>query len=138
MALNASRVGSELNWRGRPRLDNGRIDLKMSGLLPILSAARVAALTHDIAARSTPERLEAVRALERFDSALVGRLLEAHKILLGCILRQQLRDILAGVTLSNRVAPGEMEAHERQQMTWALGQVDSARTLLDVPEFSRP
>jgi DNA polymerase-3 subunit epsilon/CBS domain-containing protein len=125
----------ELNWRGRPRLESGRIDLKKGGLLPIFSAARVAALTHGIAARSTPERLEAVRALEILDGAVIGRLVEAHRILLGAILRQQLRDILAGVALSNRVAPGEMEPHERQQLTWALAQVDSVRTLLGTPEF---
>ena len=134
-ALNAGRFRVELNWRGRPRLENGRIDLKKGGLLPIFSAARVAALTHGIAARSTPERLEAVRALEILDGAVIGRLIEAHRILLGAILRQQLRDILAGVALSNRVAPGEMEPHERQQLTWALAQVDSVRTLLGTPEF---
>ena len=135
MALKAGDFRVELNWLGRPKLDGGRIDLKKGGLLPIFSAARVAALTHGIAARSTPERLEAVRALAVFDPALIGRLIEAHKILLGAILCQQLRDIEAGVTLSNRVAPGEMEAFQRQQLTWALGQVDGARTLLGTPGF---
>ena len=135
MAVNAGDFRSQLNWRGRPRLENGRIDLKKGGLMPIFSAARVAALTHGIAARSTPERLEAVRALDVVDSAVIGRLIEAHKILLGAILNQQLRDIQAGVTLSNRVAPGEMEPYERQQLTWALGQVDGVRDLLGMPEF---
>jgi len=135
MALNASRFHVQLNWLGRPRLENGRIDVKKGGLLPIFSAARVAALTHDVVARSTPERLEGVRALEVFDSGLIGRLIEAHKILLGAILGQQLRDIPAGIALSNRVAPGEMEPYQRQQLTWALAQVDSVRSLLGTPGF---
>ncbi|MGF1631242.1 MAG: DUF294 nucleotidyltransferase-like domain-containing protein [Kiloniellaceae bacterium] len=135
MALKAADFRVELNWLGRPKLEGGRIDLKKGGIMPIFSAARVAALTHGIAARSTPERLEAVRALDVFDPALIGRLIEAHRILLGAILRQQLRDIQAGVALSNRVAPGETEPYERQQLTWALGQIDSVRTLLGTPGF---
>src|SRR3546814_12378697 len=54
-----------LTWRGRPRLEDGRVDLKKGGLLPVFSAARVAALLHGITARSTPARLEALRAQER-------------------------------------------------------------------------
>ena len=135
MALKAGDFRVELNWLGRPKLEGGRIDLKKGGIMPIFSAARVAALTHGIAARSTPERLEAVRALEVFDPALIGRVIEAHRILLGTILRQQLRDIQAGIALSNRVAPGETEPYERQQLTWALGQIDSVRTLLGTPGF---
>ncbi len=133
MTLKASDFRAPLNWLGRPRLENGRIDLKKSGLMPIFSAARIAALTHKITARSTPERLEAVRQQGLFDAAVIGKLIEAHKVLLGAILRQQLRDILAGVSLTNKVAPSEMPAHERQQLTWALGQVENVRDLLGTP-----
>lgn len=133
MTLKASDFRPPLNWLGRPRLEGGRIDLKKSGLMPIFSAARVVALTHRIDARSTPERLEAARQLDEFDAAVIGKLIEAHRILLGAILRQQLRDIQQGVALSNKVAPGEMPAHERQQLTWALGQVENIRNLLGTP-----
>jgi len=135
MAVHAGEFRVQLNWRGRPKLENGRIDLKKGGLMPIFAAARIAALTHGIAARSTPERLEAVREKELFDGGLIGRLIEAHKILLGTILHQQLRDLPLGVPLSNKVAPSEMESHARQELTWALGQIDSVRTLLGTPGF---
>ncbi len=133
MTLKASDFRPPLNWLGRPRLENGRIDLKKSGLMPIFSAARIAALTHKLDVRSTPERLEAVRQLGAFDAAVIGRLIDAHKILLGAILRQQLDDMQHGIALSNKVAPGEMQAHERQELTWALGQVESVRDLLGAP-----
>ncbi len=135
MSMKASDFQVQLNWLGRPRLDNGRIDLKKGGLMPIFSAARVAALTHGIAKRSTPERLEALRELDVVDAALIGRLIEAHRILLGAILGQQLRDLPAGIKLSNRVAPAEMSAYDRQQLTWALGQIADCRTLLGTPGF---
>jgi len=130
MTLKASDFRAPLNWLGRPRLENGRIDLKKHGLMPIFSAARIVALTHGIDARSTPERLEAARQRDLFDAAVIGRLIEAHKTLLGAILRQQLRDIQAGIALSNKVAPSEMQALERQELTWALGQVENVRDLL--------
>ncbi|MEQ8356047.1 MAG: DUF294 nucleotidyltransferase-like domain-containing protein [Kiloniellaceae bacterium] len=130
MTLRASDFRSALNWLGRPRLEGGRIDLKKGGLMPIFSAARVAALSHGITARSTPERLEAVRERGSFEAVTINRLIEAHKILLDAILRQQLRDIQAGIALSNRVAPGEMADHRRQQLNWALGQVEDVRSLL--------
>jgi len=135
MAVQAGDFHVPLNWRGRPKLENGRIDLKKGGIMPIFAAARIAALTHGVAARSTPERLEAVRELDVFDSALIGRLIEAHKILLGTILHQQLRDLPLGEKLSNRVAPAEMEPYGRQQLGWALAQIDSVRTLLGTPGF---
>ncbi|WP_340120154.1 DUF294 nucleotidyltransferase-like domain-containing protein [Pelagibius sp. 7325] len=135
MAVPAGDFRVPLNWRGRPKLEDGRIDLKKNGIMPIFAAARIAALTHGIAARSTPERLEAVRQLDVVDAALIGRLIEAHKILLGTILHQQLRDLPLGEKLSNRVAPAEMEPYERQQLAWALGQIDSVRTLLGTPGF---
>lgn len=135
MAVTASDFRVQLNWRGRPKLENGRIDLKKNGIMPIFAAARVAALTHGITKRSTPERLEAVREGGHFDAALISRLIEAHKILLGAILYQQLRDLPLGEKLSNKVAPAEMEPYERQQIAWALGQIDSVRTLLGTPAF---
>jgi DNA polymerase-3 subunit epsilon/CBS domain-containing protein len=135
MSMKASEFQVQLNWLGRPRLENGRIDLKKGGLMPIFSAARVAALTHGITQRSTPERLEALRELDVVDAALIGRLIEAHRILLGAILGQQLRDLPAGIALSNRVAPGEVSAYDRQQLTWALGQIADCRSLLGTPGF---
>ncbi|GAB4363420.1 MAG: hypothetical protein Kow00114_19450 [Kiloniellaceae bacterium] len=135
MAVTASDFRVQLNWRGSPKLENGRIDLKKNGIMPIFAAARIAALTHGIAKRSTPERLEAVREGGHADAELVGRLIEAHKILLGAILRQQLRDLPLGEKLSNRVDPAEMEPYDRQQITWALKQIDSVRTLLGTPGF---
>ena len=135
MTLKASEFRPPLNWLGRPRLEGGRIDIKLSGLLPIFSAARIVALTNDIGERSTPGRLEAVRDLGKCDSAMIGKLIEAHRILLGAILCQQLRDIRAGIELSNRVAPGEMHSLERQELNWALGQVDNVRNLLGTPAF---
>ncbi|HUV33037.1 MAG TPA: DUF294 nucleotidyltransferase-like domain-containing protein [Devosiaceae bacterium] len=118
---------------GRLRREAGRVDLKAGGIMPIFSAARVVALRHNIAVRSTPERLEAVREAGIVPADTVNNLIEAHAILLGLILRQQLRDIDGGLALSNKVAPDELSSAERRQLGWALDQIPSVADLLGVP-----
>jgi CBS domain-containing protein len=101
--------------------------------MPIFSAARVLALQHGVTARATPERLAAVRGKGDAGAGLVDRLTDAHRILLGAILEQQLRDLEAGVKLSNRVAPHDLSAAERDRLHWALEQVSLVANVLGDP-----
>jgi DNA polymerase-3 subunit epsilon/CBS domain-containing protein len=133
MALNAAAVDVPLGWLGRFKLEDRRMDLKRGGLMPIFSAARVLALQHGVKARSTPERLAAVRGKGDADPALVDRLTEAHRILLGAILKQQLHDLELGIKPSNRVAPAGLSAAERDRLRWALEQVGLVANLLGDP-----
>ena len=133
MAMNAADVAVPLGWFGRFRLSEGRMDLKKGGIMPIFSAARVLALTHGLEARSTPERLEGARGVKDVPEAVIDNLIEAHRILLGAILRQQLADIELGLALSNRVAPGDLPAAARERLGWALAQVHSVPSLLGDP-----
>jgi DNA polymerase-3 subunit epsilon/CBS domain-containing protein len=134
MALNAARMDNVLGWFGRLRTDGqGRIDLKRSGLMPAFSAARVLALKHGVAARSTAARLMAVRTMPEIPETLLDHLLEAHRLLLGMILDQQLRDLERGRKLSNSVALSELSAYEREKLRWSLEQVQSIEGLLADP-----
>lgn len=133
MATKAADFPSAVGLFGRVRTEDGRIDLKKSGIMPIFSAARVVALENRIAARSTPGRLEAARDLGVRGAHLIGNLLEAHRILLGAILRQQLRDIIDGIPLSNKVAIADLDAHQKQELKWALQQSLSICDLLGTP-----
>jgi DNA polymerase-3 subunit epsilon/CBS domain-containing protein len=133
MAVNAAAVDVPLGWLGRFKLADRRMDLKRGGLMPIFSAARVLALQHGVTARATPERLKAVRGKGDANTALVDRLIDAHRILLGAILEQQLQDLEAGIKLSNRVAPHELSAAERDRLRWALEQVNLVANVLGDP-----
>lgn len=133
MAATASAFDSALGWFGRVKTSSGRIDLKKGGILPIFSAARVVALEHGIAARATPARLEAAKALDIPGAHVVDNLLDAHRILMGTILRQQLRDIEDGIALSNRVEVAALDAHEKQDLRWALQQSPSIGDLVGTP-----
>lgn len=131
--LRAGEFDSPVGWFGRWKLEDGRMDLKRAGLMPLFSAARVLALRHGICELSTPGRLEAARAAGIEAAHVVDDLIEAHKILLSAILRQQLRDIETGVKLGNSVDPTQMSGHDAQQIRWAVEQMPKVRDLLGLP-----
>jgi DNA polymerase-3 subunit epsilon/CBS domain-containing protein len=127
---------SPMGWFGRWKLEEGRIDLKRAGLMPLFSAARVLALRYGIAEPSTPGRFEAARTAGVEAAHVIDDLIEAHKILLYAILRQQLRDIETGVKLGNSVDPTQMSGHDAQQIRWAIDQVPKVRDLLGLPTLA--
>ncbi len=113
--------------------DRGRIDLKRCGLMPLFSTARVLALEHGIECRSTASRLELAVENHGLNPSLAQDLLAAHDILLGTILRQQLRDMKMGLPLSGQIRPSELGGHEQQELRWALRQIPRVTDLLGVP-----
>lgn len=134
LASRACDITQPFGLFGRWKLDDRRrVDLKMHGLMPLFSAARALALEHGIPARSTAGRLEAAVELGVCDGALVQDLKAAHGIILGAVLRQQLRDSEGGIALSNSVAPNELDSFERQGLKWAVTQVPRISDLLGVP-----
>ena len=136
LSLQASDFESPLGWFGRLKTDHeGRVDLKMGGLMPIQSAARVLALQLGSVKRATPARLRAAVKAGICPRPQAENLIQAHRILLGTVLAQQLRDIERGLPPSNRVATAELGAYERDELRWALEQVRSIPSLLGVPEL---
>lgn len=134
MSLNAVNFSLPLGWFGRWSLDEaGRMDLKKGGILPIFSAARVMALKNGLFERSTSGRLEAMRDKDGIAPRVIDNLLEAQKILLGIILRQQLIDIERGTPPSSRVDPKDMQQLDHERLRWALEQVKSVGDLLGDP-----
>ena len=134
MAHQAGEIETHVGWFGRLKTDeDGRIDLKKGGIMPIFAAARVAALARRIAVRSTPDRLSALRGQEGIAGSSIDGLIEAHKLLMGFILSQQIRDIDRGIPASNRIAPKDLNETEQDQLRWALQHVKLAEDLLSVP-----
>lgn len=130
---NAADVNIPIGWFGRWQLEKGRIDLKKGGIMPIFSSARVLALKHGIQVRATPERLEAARPLMPDQAEVIDNLIDAHRILLGAILGQQLRDIDRGISLTNTVAPKELSAVKLESLKWAVEQVRAVPDILGTP-----
>ncbi len=126
--------GSSIGWFGRIRTgDQGRIDLKANGLLPIFSGARVLAIRNNIRAHSTPDRLHGLLGLENISTSDVENVVEAHKIFLGAILAQQLDDLDEGIRLSNKVNVSRIGKQARERLRWALEQVECIKGLMGNP-----
>ena len=130
---NATNFKNQTGVLGRIKTKEGRVDLKLGGILPIFSAARVLSLKHGITERDTLSRLNAVVERNPTQKDIITDLLDAHKILLRMILNQQLQDIIDGIPLSNSAIPKRLSSHELDELKWALGQVPRVRDL-----FGRP
>lgn len=133
MSINACKNAPPLGLFGRFKLDNGRMDLKMGGIMPLFSAARVLAIQHRQRVHSTPARYQAALNQANQMHGTFEDLSEAHRIIFQAILQQQLLDLEAGIPLSNRVAPEALSAALRDQLAWALEQVPNVSNLLGDP-----
>lgn len=116
LANNAADVRVPLGMLNRFRLRDGRMDVKMGGILPIFSAARVGAIRHRVGARATSTRLETVQRMTGVHAEVFENLIEAHRIILRAILKQQLYDLDQGIALSNKVAPDKMKPALRNSL----------------------
>jgi len=114
---------------------NGRVDLKKGGLLPLFTSARVLSIRHGVRARSTPERFRGVAAAGIGSPADIDAIVEAHRLLLGIILDQQLADAEAGVPLSPKVDIARLGKPAREELRAALGSVRSAIDLVGEGRF---
>lgn len=127
----AARPANAFTMLGGFRTEEGRIDLKMHGLFPVVAFARALAIRHDVRGRSTPERLDGLRALDIGGDADCARLVAAHGKVVKFMLAQQSRDLLAGVPASNKVEIAALTSEEQAELKSAL------RAIQIVPELVR-
>jgi DNA polymerase-3 subunit epsilon/CBS domain-containing protein len=109
---------------GRPVAEDGRIDLKRNGLLPLVGFARALALRIGSSARSTPGRIGDVRDAGRIGEHDASTLIETQDFLMDRILRQQIADVNDGVTPSSRVAVKSLSRDERRDLKRRLHSLD--------------
>jgi DNA polymerase-3 subunit epsilon/CBS domain-containing protein len=115
---------------GRFRTREGRVDLKLGGMFPIVSSARVLAIRHNIPRRATPDRLAEIRARDLGGDADLTRLIDAHRVILSRILSQQIRDLHAGISPSNRIEPQVLSKAETGQLRDALSSLSHVDDLV--------
>ncbi|MBO6718322.1 MAG: CBS domain-containing protein [Rhizobiaceae bacterium] len=127
----AARPVTAFTMLGGFRTEQGRIDLKMHGLFPVVAFARALAIRHGVRERSTRERLTALRTLDIGGDAEFQRLINAHGKVVKFMLAQQARDMLAGVPVSNKVEIAALSPDEQAELKQAL------RVIQLVPELVR-
>lgn len=117
-------IGSARSFFGGFRTENGRLDLKRGGLLPITAGARVLALKHGVAETSTPARLRRAAEKEGIVAADAEQLIAAHGLMLELVLEQQLADLAAGQAPSSKIEIKRLSRPVRTRLKEALSAVD--------------
>ena len=82
LAESVAAMSLPVGMLGRLRAHDGRVDLKLGGLLPLVGIARTLALRIGSRARSTPERIQDAAAAGRMSPSDAATLVRIHRSLL--------------------------------------------------------
>jgi CBS domain-containing protein len=110
-------------WHRLPLLHSREpetFDLKKIGTFPIVHGARALALEYRLDALGTVERLQALANQQVLPAPLVRDLIETLRMLMTLKLRNNLRQISLGQTISNLVELSSLGTLDRDQLTDAL------------------
>ena len=94
--------------------------------MPIFTSARLISIKVSAQVRDTPARLRAAAEAELASQEQIEGLVEAHRVILGAMLRQQIADIAEGVRLGPRVDPRILGKAGRARLREALRRVPGA------------
>jgi CBS domain-containing protein len=106
------------------------LDLKERGMAPLVDAARVLALRHDIAATNTFERLAAAAEARAIPATLAEDAREAYGFLMLLRLQHQLVQLGQGIALDSRINPRELPALQRRSLQVAFQVVQAVQGAL--------
>ncbi|MBB3064876.1 DUF294 nucleotidyltransferase-like domain-containing protein [Limibacillus halophilus] len=121
LADSVSAVAPRFSLFNRLPLEEGRVDLKRDGLLPLVSLARTLGLRAASKSRATPERLRDAVVFGNLAEADAEILLTLQSQLMTAILRQQLSDLAEGIRPSSRVALKDMRRSDKKDLLSGLG-----------------
>jgi CBS domain-containing protein len=110
-------------WNRLPLLHSREpesFDLKKIGTFPIVHGARALALQYRLTALGTVERLQTLANQQVLPAPLVRDLIETLHMLMTLKLRNNLRQLSLGQTISNLVELNSLGTLERDQLTDAL------------------
>lgn len=112
------------------RMPRGEVDLKKSGLAPIVLLARLYGLRCGSVALSTTERLHDSGRAGLVSAELADRLVGAFEFLSALRITRQLEQVgRGGVTLSDRVVVGELPATDQEKLRDAFRAVKGAQSV---------
>ncbi len=106
------------------------LDLKHSGIIPIVDIARVYALAGGIGDVNTRERLDAAEKIGLLSDSGAADLRDALEFIGTVRLRHQARQIRDGATPDNFVPPADLSHFERNQLKDAFAVVRTIRSAL--------
>jgi CBS domain-containing protein len=131
LARTATDFTPPLGFRGKLTTgDDGRVDLKRGGVVPIANLARFHALQAGVTISGTLQRLEAAAEAGTVGRETASALTEAFELLTRLRLEHQVRQVETGAKADNRVDPGELPPLTRAQLKSAFHAVADAQKAL--------
>jgi CBS domain-containing protein len=131
LARTATDFQPPLGFRGKLQVDeDGRIDLKRGGVVPIANLARFHALQSGVTISSTIPRLRAAAHAGSLEGERAAALEEAFELVTRIRLEHQASEVEAGQPPSNRVDPADLAPLARGQLRSALRLVAEAQRAL--------
>ncbi len=133
--------GIPLGWFNRLLLErdgeghNGRLNLKLGALLPLVEGMRLLALKSGIADTTTLGRIAALGERDALAPDDCDYLADAFRQFTTFLLRQQIEDFQSDREVGYYIYPNEMLKREHDQLIDALKSVDNLKTKLRV-EFT--
>lgn len=138
MAQQITRPAPPLGLLGGFRTQEGRLDLKLNGLYPLVAGARVLALADGVAVRGTLARLAAARQAGRLNDSDHDNWVADLVLFQDLILRQQVADLAAGLKPGTKVAVEGLPASRQAALKAALKRVGNvAETVMDAVAHGR-
>ena len=125
MARQIASPSPPLGLFGGFRTQEGRLDLKLNGLYPLVAGARVLALADGRRERATLARLAAARAAGRLNDSDHDNWVADLQLFQELILRQQVADLAAGRAPGSKVALEGLAATRQAGLKAALKRVAS-------------
>jgi len=120
----------------KDRLDGpqkGKINLKLTGTLPLVGAIRISALSNGIDRTSTLDRIDGLCALGKLTADEQDYLAGAFRHITNLLMRQQLRDYKKkkkGKKVGNHVAVADLSRRERDMLVSAFKAIKKYRKRL--------
>jgi CBS domain-containing protein len=129
LAEAAGHIESGLGLFRQFKTNEGRINLKKTGLFGIVSTARLLAICHHILERSTLARLAGIKALGIGGDADLDALADAQETFVEFMLAQQVDDIDHGIPPSNGITVKRLSSNSRSRLRAALEAVQHLEDL---------
>jgi DNA polymerase-3 subunit epsilon/CBS domain-containing protein len=129
---------SPFSWLGRLKAPDNRLDIKMHALFPVAAAARALAIRHNVAQRSTRDRIEGLVRLGIGGETDLAALASAHARALSIVLESQAGDIGAGRKPSNAVDLSGLSRRRYEELREILKTVAVVPTLVRDLMFATP
>jgi CBS domain-containing protein len=130
LAIAATSFPPALNPFGR--LPHGPVDLKRTGLAPVVLLARLYGLDARSSAVGTRERLAATADAGLLSEELVGRLADGFEVLARLRLGAQIAQVRAGLPLSDLVVVDDLPEDDRLALREAFRAVRAAQSVTAV------